>query len=84
MRILNDFLCSDCALLTESLEQHDTREVSCPECGGKAFWQISAPTIDPNPFVFGESASSAAIDKWAKNRRKKITQEERHSSFEAK
>lgn len=80
--LLFDFLCPSCQHEFEELVPSDTREVPCPSCSfEKAERQISAPTIDPAPWVFGAHAMSPAIDKWDKNRRKKIAVEKKHSSY---
>lgn len=80
--LLFDFHCSLCDTTFEELVSSETREILCPNCHiPSAQRQISAPTIDPAPWVTGKHPSEPAVDKWARNRRRKIAQEKKDSAY---
>ena len=80
--LLFDFHCPQCNAVFEELVNSDAREAPCPSCHfAAAERQIGTPTIDPAPWVVGKHPSEPAIDKWARNRRRKIAQEKKDSGY---
>lgn len=50
---------------------------TCPVCGAEAKRGVSAPYLSSSDLAMGKSATSAAIDKWQKQRAEKQKIEER-------
>jgi len=49
MRLLYDFRCTGCALVSERLVERDVKEVTCRECGSPATRLIPAPRAKLDP-----------------------------------
>jgi hypothetical protein len=70
MRVINDFKCTDCGLVTEKYIENTVRVVEC-ECGGKANWVICVPRAQ----LDGTDPSlPGAYDKWGRDREKRAAQ----------
>ena len=65
MRVMRDFLCTNCGQHTEKLVDSDYSTIECPECFHNATVQMSTPTIK----LDGTSGDfPGAHDKWARIR----------------
>lgn len=65
MRIIKDFECVSCGVVTEALRDTETANITCPDCGSDAFAKLSTPSIK----LEGISGSfPGAHHKWAKIR----------------
>lgn len=45
MRVLNDFMCSNCGTVTERLVDTQYHTIKCPECHGDAVMMQAMPTV---------------------------------------
>lgn len=65
MRIMRDFLCSNCGTVSEKLVDTEYHTIECPECHGDALEMISMPTVR----LDGTDAGfPGAYDRWARIR----------------
>lgn len=71
-----EYLCDDCLTLTTAMKSIADRKEpeTCPNCGGKASFIISAPMFKLEG-ISGDYPT--AYDKWAKKRRQKLAQEQK-------
>lgn len=71
--------CDLCGEVATLLIQNGVETVACtvPDCNGQMHKVISAPHLHVADLAMGESATSAAIDKWQKQRAEKQKIEER-------
>lgn len=65
MRILNDFICSACGIVTEKLVDSEYRTIECPECHGDAVLLQAMPTVRLEGIT---GAFPGAHEKWARIR----------------
>lgn len=65
MRILNDFICSACGIVTEKLADSEYRTIECPECHGDAVILQAMPTVRLEGIT---GAFPGAADRWARIR----------------
>ena len=65
MRILNDFICSACGIVTEKLVDSEYRTIECPECHGDAVLLQATPTVRLEGIT---GAFPGAADRWARIR----------------
>ena len=65
MRILNDFICSACGIVTEKLVDSEYRTIECPECHGDAVLLQAMPTVRLEGIT---GSFPGAADRWARIR----------------
>ena len=65
MRILNDFICSACGIVTEKLVDSEYRTIECPECHGDAVL-LQVMSIVRLEGITGSFPGAA--DRWARIR----------------
>ena len=72
MRVLNDYLCTECGYMTEELLDNSIRSISCRKCKGVANKVRSVPNFSLEGVT---GAFPTAQDKWVKSREQKLAQE---------
>ena len=65
MKVMRDFVCSSCGVLTEKLIDNEYHTIECPECQGDAVQQFSMPTVRLEGIT---GAFPGAYDRWARIR----------------
>ena len=65
MRVLRDFECITCGLVTEKLCEQTVDQIMCPDCGSDAVAMLSTPAIKLEGI---SGAFPDAHSKWAKIR----------------
>ena len=65
MRILNDFICSACGIVTEKLVDSEYRTIECPECHDDAVQLMGMPTVRLEGIT---GSFPGAADRWARIR----------------
>ena len=65
MRILNDFICSACGIVTEKQVDSEYRTIECPECHGDAVLLQAMPTVRLEGIT---GSFPGAADRWARIR----------------
>ncbi len=65
MRILRDFECVMCGIVTEKLCSETTYQIMCPDCGCDATALLSTPSVKLEGIT---GSFPGAHDKWAKIR----------------
>lgn len=65
MRILKDFECISCGIVTEILYEAETSQIMCPDCGSDSVAMMAAPSIQLEGL---SGAFPGAHNKWAKIR----------------
>ena len=75
MKVLNDYMCSQCGWAKELFLENSINAVDCQDCGGvarkvRAVPNFQLPGNDPAGFP-------TAADKWVKKREQKIAQEKK-------
>ena len=68
MRVLNDFICGNCGVVTEKLVDSEYRTIECPECHGDAVILQAMPTVRLDG-IGGDFPG--ASERWARIREEK-------------
>lgn len=77
---LYDFRCAN-GHVHDAIVPVGTNEVECPECDetAKHVW-LSAPKLDWSGMAQGENAGPEFIDRFAKSRRQRVKDEQKHKA----
>lgn len=75
--ILFDFQCKKCERLFEDMAKPGEYWRQCPDCGGNAQRQLSAPRINHSAMALSDSASPASIDYFERSHKQQRAKEER-------
>jgi DNA-directed RNA polymerase subunit RPC12/RpoP len=65
MRLMNDFCCGNCGVITEALVDSEYKTIECPECGHNATVLQAMPTVRLEGIT---GAFPGAADRWARIR----------------
>jgi hypothetical protein len=65
MRLLNDFCCGTCGVISEAYVQAEYKTIECPECGCNATIVQAMPTVCLEGIT---GAFPGAADRWARIR----------------